>query len=432
MDVVKILYHYLRTKKRTFSTREELAGFQYKMIEKHLAFVRASSLFYRNLKELPLMNKQKMMDHFDELNTVGISKEEAFKVALQAENTRDFSPTIGEITVGLSSGTSGNRGIFLVSKEERLMWAGIILAKALPKGILTKQRIAFFLRANSNLYSSVSSKRISFGFYDLLDEPDAHLTRLNDTQPDVLVAPPSMMRYLAEQKKRGQLRISPIKVITVAEVLDPLDEAVIQEGFNQQVHQIYQCTEGFLATTCSHGTLHLNEDLVKIDKKFLDNEKTKFHPIITDFTRKTQPIIRYELNDILTLKEKPCPCGSVMTAIEQIEGRSDDLFYFPKRGGAGVKAVFPDFIRRAVITADDRIEEYKVIQTSPSQLHIHMKTKCDRAEVEAKVREGILEVLESQGCEIPVFHFLDYQFKPGDKKLRRVERTYSIDECGDL
>ena len=68
------------------------------------------------------------------------------------------------------------------------------------------------------------------------------------------------------------------------------------------------------------GTLHFNEDLLIIEQKYLDAEKQRFHPLITDLMRTTQPVVRYELNDIITAK-KSCPCGSKWLAIEQIEGQ---------------------------------------------------------------------------------------------------------------
>lgn len=91
-----------------------------------------------------------------------------------------------------------------------------------------------------------------------------------------------MLRLLAVAKQEGSLDIRPGKVISVAEVLDPIDEEVIREAFGGPVHQIYQCTEGFLAATCSHGTLHVNEDILVMEKEYLD-EENPFHPIITDF-----------------------------------------------------------------------------------------------------------------------------------------------------
>lgn len=408
-------------------SREKLENWQEKKLNQHLQYVKKHSPYFQELLAgmeyvgiqdlhlLPMMDKEVMMTNFDQLNTKGIQKSEAFATALKAEETRDFSPMIGSITVGLSSGTSGNRGLFLVSEEERNEWAGTILAKLLPNGLKTKERIAFFLRANSNLYESVTSKRISFVFFDLLDEIDEHVKGLNKLKPTILAAPPSMMRMLAGRKLEGDLQINPKRLITMAEVLDPIDEAFIKNVFKQQVHQVYQCTEGFLAATCSHGTLHLNEDIVLIEKEFI--EGTRFSPIITDFKRKAQPMIRYKLNDILTLKEEGCSCGSPMTAIEQIEGRSDDIFYFKKNGEQ--VPIFPDFIRRSVITSSPYIREYKVIQHSIDELEVQLLTAQNEIEL---TKKSIEDLLVSFGVELPTIRFTAYKQKDPLKKLKRIER----------
>lgn len=142
----------------------------------------------------------------------------------------------------------------------------------------------------------------------------------------MIAAPPSLLRRLAEAVRTGKLNVKPQRVISVAEVLDPLDREYIGQAFGQIVHQIYQCTEGFLGCTCPYGTLHLNEDLVYIEKEYVPGKDRTFVPIVTDFSRMTQPIVRYRLNDLLTESDEPCPCGSPFTAIERIEGRCDDIF----------------------------------------------------------------------------------------------------------
>ncbi|MFY7910248.1 MAG: hypothetical protein ACOVO2_11870, partial [Emticicia sp.] len=166
----------------------------------------------------PIINKAIFMANFDAINTVNIKLEEALAVAIKSEENRDFSPTIKGITVGLSSGTSGNRGVFLASEKERAYWVALVLDRVL--GFSFKKRsIAFFLRANSNLYDSVKSKLLAFHFFDLLDSLDVHIERLNALQPDILVAQPSMLLELANAIAANKLDIKPTKVISVAEVL---------------------------------------------------------------------------------------------------------------------------------------------------------------------------------------------------------------------
>ncbi len=431
-----ILKNYLNVRfRKSFKSRDQLDQWQQAQVKKFLQTILPKSSFYQKQFEsidishwqrAPIIEKTEMMEHFDQLNTVGISKEQAFEVALKAEQSRNFSPKIGDITIGLSSGTSGNRGLFLVSDEERLRWAGTVLAKLLPGPIWQKERIAFFLRANSNLYGSVKSSTIQFSYFDLLDPLEKHLEKLNQFRPTILTAPPSMLRFLAEAIQQNKLNIAPEKVISVAEVLDPLDEAFITKIFEQKVHQVYQCTEGFLACTCEHGTLHLNEDLVVIQKEYLDESLKKFSPIITDFNRTSQPIIRYRLNDILTERAQTCPCGSIMTALESIEGRCDDLFYLKLSNSDELQPVFPDFIRRAVIGSSEEIDAYRVQQLAPDKIKVFVKASED---VMPGLKESFSNLWKRLNCEPPQIEYerMDLE-KPQAKKLKRVERCFSLED----
>lgn len=432
--------HYLLTKYgRNWRSREELLQWQERQVRRHLRRILPKSAFYRDLagglpaerwRELPVIDKRTMMGGFDALNTAGIRKEQAFATAFAAEESRDFSPTLGGITVGLSSGTSGHRGLFLVSPGERMAWAGTMLAKALPGTLLSRQRIAFFLRANSNLYGSVDRGAIRFAYFDLLDPLERHLDRLNEYRPTLLVGPPSMLRMLADAALRGELRIRPDKVISVAEALDPLDERYIARGFGQPVHQVYQCTEGFLGATCRYGTLHLNEDLVVVEKEWLDEDERKFVPIITDFCRTTQPIIRYRLDDILTERSEPCPCGSPMTALGSIEGRCDDMFYFPSAAAGSLRPVFPDFIRRAILSVSADIEEYAAVQHSPQLVDVSLKLpEPQREPCCEQIRRKLAELCAGMSCLPPEVRFTEWdeaQRRPGARKLRRIERKFQL------
>jgi putative adenylate-forming enzyme len=438
-DTLTILWHYLLTKYiRRFNRRDELLAWQDRQVRNFLAEILPKSKFYRDYyqeldirewQQFPIIDKSIMMANFDDLNTVGIKKHTAFELAIAAETTRNFSSTLDGYTVGLSSGTSGNRGLFIVSQQEQQAWAGTILAKALPKSILTPQRIAFFLRANSNLYETVSRQRIQFNYFDLFDPVENHIDRLNQIAPTILVAPPSMLRLLADARSNGTLNIIPNDIFSVAEVLDPLDEIYIRDRFNSTIHQLYQCTEGFLGSTCKHGTLHLNEDILAIQKDYIDRDAGKFMPIITDFNRRTQPIIRYRLNDILTERQTPCPCGSILTALVSIEGREDDIFWLSAQTGARSIPIFPDFIRRAIIIASNDIQEYQAVQKSSDSIEIYLKVPAEsRESIEQQVDISLRDLFTRSHCQIPQIHYQEYLPKTNlHQKLRRIQREFNPD-----
>ena len=420
MSKLRILSTYLQFRNRLFTSRKKLEAYQQKKLKKHLEFVTEKSAFYRKykgheLKDFPMIDKGIMMENFDTINTVGIKKEEALEFAVNAERTREFGDKLKNITVGLSSGTSHSRGAFLVEKKKTEKWAGFVLAKFLPHGILGKYKIAFFMRANSNLYQSVGSKNIRFEFYDIYADMDKNIEKLGKHGADILVAQPSALLMIAAALDEKKIDIHPETVISIAEVLEKEDEERIKKSFGTDViHQVYQCTEGCLATTCKYGTLHLNEDIVFIEKEYID--KNRFIPIITDFERTSQPIIRYRLNDVLVEKKEKCRCGSACTALEKIEGREDDVFIF--HGEEKEIKIFPDFIRRCILFSGN-ISDYRIVQQADGSISIY-------ADIDDKMKEKVTgefkKLAEDNGFKLPEIRFEKYAYDK-NRKLKRVERV---------
>lgn len=417
-----VLFYYLMyskpISKKSFDT---VKFWQEKKIKKHLTYICKHIPFYESyvakpLSSFPLMDKQAFMNHFSELNAYNITEDEAISFAIKAEKNRDFQEKLGAISVGLSSGTSGRRGAFLVSDMEGYMWAGYVLRHFLPKGILHTCRIAFFMRANNNLYEAVGSNRIQFVFYDILKDVSEHIESLCNQNPDVLVGQPSLLLALATYKQEGKLSIHPTTIISVAEVLEDHDAAFIKSVFKVLIlHQAYQCTEGCLALTCKCGNLHINEDIVHIEKEYLDD--SRFIPIVTDFTRKTQPIIRYRLNDILQENKEPCPCGSHFTRIQKIEGREDDIFHFIVKNSDEVIQVYPDFIRRCMLFSHHQYE-YRIVQQANLDIYIYTTIKDDQT---MKITKEFLSLANEKNFVLPNLHFFPYNVVKG-KKMKRIER----------
>ncbi len=384
-----------------------LAEWQHQRATTLVRSVRRGSPFYRELwagmpesawRTFPTVDKHAMMTSFDRFTTTGITREAAMSVALDAEQRRDFSSTIDGYTVGLSSGTSGHRGLFLVSPQEQTRWAGTILARAIPN-LRPGHRVAFFLRANSRLYERTSSA-VRFRFLDLMDPLPNVLAVLNDFQPQLIVGPPSLLGQLADAVVRGTLRVRPTRLISVAEVIEPHDRQRIESVFQAPVGEVYQCTEGLIAVTCRHGSLHVQEDVLVLQTESLaTDDVSRVTPILTDLWRHAQPIIRYRLGDILRLEECGCRCGSSWRRIAAIEGRQDDLCWFPQSSGV-LRVVFPDALRRMVLLAADCIVEYRIEQHAPGALHLQIDLEAgqDFAAIAALLRDTIESELRHYDC----------------------------------
>jgi phenylacetate-coenzyme A ligase PaaK-like adenylate-forming protein len=58
--------------------------------------------------------------------------------------------------------------------------------------------------------------------------------------------------------------------------------------------------------------------------------------LLTNLFGYTQPLIRYEVTDMVAVVDGPCPCGRPLRSIRVAEGRSDDLLELPGRDGMTV------------------------------------------------------------------------------------------------
>lgn len=395
--LIKILWSYWQTRRRHFTSRQQLESYQRQRISVFaLSTLRKSPYFSqyvdKPMHEWPMMDKAIMMDNFDRMNTAGLCLDQVLQCAMNAELSRDFTPTVNGFSVGLSSGTSHRRGIFVVSPEEQTRWAGVLLAKILPRGLFHGERVALFLRANNNLYSAVDNRWISFRFYDLFSAFDQQLKMLESYQPSIIVAPASVLRALALSVINKKIPLKPRCVISVAEVLEPLDKALLHQVFGD-VREVYQATEGFLGVTCSHGSMHLNEEFIHIEPQWLDERR--FVPIITDFTRVTQPIVRYRLDDVLIKRSDSCPCGSHSMAIERIEGRCDDVLILPAKNSDEMIPVFADVCSRVFAQTLPLTADYQLTLNNKAELTLSVEgdqalaLRCQHSLNQAFARLGV-------------------------------------------
>jgi putative adenylate-forming enzyme len=425
LELIRILAAYAGIRLLSAKTRDQLEHRQRRQLRRALRHARKTFPFYRDvpaggLEAFPVLDKAAWLASFRDLNAPGLDLEECRRIAAEAERSRDFSRLEGDLAVGLSTGTSGRQGVFLVSPRERARWAGIMLAKALPGRLRDGARVALFLRTGSPLYSTLSTGRIRFRYFDLRRPLAELMSEAESFDPTVLAAPPQVLRLLAA----ARLRLAPRRIYSLAEVLDPHDEAGIGAAFSQPVHQIYQASEGFLGITCNAGRVHLNEDLLVIEKEYVDRATGRFVPVITDLHRRTQAIVRFRLGDVLVESREPCPCGSPFLAIDRIEGRFDDVLALPRDGR--LAPLFADYVTRAVLGASPAIADFRCVQEGPGSLVLSLEIAAgaDADAVFASASDALVRTCAEQGFAPPGVR--PGQVEDSGVKLRRVRRTFPV------
>jgi len=421
-DRIFALTAFLKTRWLTanLTTRGSVLRYQKRKLDRMLAKAIPGVGFYRDLPislwdHMPIMDKQLLLANFARLNRPGITVDQV-RSALQHGEER-----VNGYVVGQSTGTSGNRGYYVISDRERFVWLGTILAKALPNALWSRHRVALALPGLPSLYQSAATgSRISIKLFDLSLGVDSWIERFAAFEADTVVAPPKVLRYLAEHGK-----LPARNIFSGAEVLDPKDREIIEAVTGQKVREIYMATEGLFGVACNHGTLHLAEDVVAFEWQPIGEGSPLVTPLVTDFTRETQVMARYRMNDLMELSDICCPCGSAFQAIARIDGRQDDVFHLPGNDGR-YRLLTPDVLRNAVVDAHPLITDFRVVQTAADRIEVSLDESLSE-DVDTLVIRSLSRLFERTSISpvtITVKRGLDV---PYDRKLRRVRCAWKAD-----
>jgi putative adenylate-forming enzyme len=377
-----------------------------------------------DLDALPRMTKAEMMSHFDEINTAQLRGEDLVRFRMEQERSGGNALYAGRFAVGLSSGTSGNKVLTVLSPQERLRYSALLWARSgIPRQI-RRPRVLFALRTNNPAFTEVTALGVHLVYVDYFVPLDDLIVRINAEQLNVLAGPPSLLVMLAERATQVHTGIQ--AVVSYAEELDDSARRHLEQAFNAPVVEIYQGAEGLLAFTCPAGSLHLNEDCTLIElEEAGDTIGSARRAVITDLYRRAQPFLRYELNDLIELHGDTCPCGSAFRRIRRVHGRADSILNLHGRSGGDV-LLMPDYVRRAVNEASDLILEYQVVQwdTGELEVRLHLAQGADRPAIESEVRRNLDYWAQRAGGRLGCVHFPDLEpvRDPGSHKLVRVVR----------
>jgi putative adenylate-forming enzyme len=434
MNILKRLWVTRRLKRRFYEWdpvtlrrhHEERTSWILSYAREHSPYYRRVLSAHNDLATVPRMDKATMMAHFNEINTAGLNRDELVQFRIQQEREGKLDLYRGEFSIGLSSGTSGSRGLAVLSESERQLYGCLIWARCGIPSHVRKYRVLFALRSNNPSYMEPRSFGAKLVYVDYTHAPEDLVSLINDKKLNILAGPPSLLSLIARHRDAITHPIDTL--ISYAEVLDGGTRAFLEGTFGAPVVQIYQGAEGFVGSTCRKGKLHINEDTVLVEQEDVDDATGKAkRVIVTDLYRTTQPIIRYSLNDVLEIDPEPCECGSCFRVIKTIHGRADDIFML--KGAAGeTRYLFPDYVRRSINQASDAILEYQAIQhaTDTIEIRLVLEPGADRAAIEKTVRDNLVWRAEAVGGRLDNIYFSDNppERNPRSHKLIRVVRRF--------
>jgi phenylacetate-coenzyme A ligase PaaK-like adenylate-forming protein len=174
--------------------------------------------------------------------------------------------------------------------------------------------------------------------------------------------------------------------------------ARIERAWAIATFNVYAATEpAGIASECAKHRLHLFEDLVITE---VVDDKNRPVPVGTTGAKilvsvlfsRTQPLIRYEMSDAVSLSAEPCDCGLPFRTIAAIEGRIEDTLLLPGVGGATVR-VHPNVFHRVLERVP--VREWQVIQ-EPSSIRV-LLARPDASVSDREVTASLRQELRSAG-----------------------------------
>ena len=357
------------------------------------------------LPSLPILTRTEMMAEFDRLVTVpGLTLASVREHVEHLDTDRYLDDEYRAI---VTSGYTGTEAIqvygwdaFVTFVMQGSRWTG---RRGEDPDAVLAQAFACSARHESGAFHAFSTFE-SGG-------PPAHclagtlplremVERLNQARPKVeaLQGWPSVLRQLALEALEGRLTITPTWVAVAGEMCTPTVRETIRAAWGIEPSEFWGCSEGTYAFPCGVGEgFHIADDLVILEPVDAEGNVVPYGQpadrlLLTSLYNLDQPLIRYDLNDAVTISDEPCPCGCAHRRITDIRGRIDGTFEYD--GGVSVPR---RSLERALLDSPG-LADFFVRQTPRGvDVSVLANGSCD---VE-RLRTGLADVLGRSGLAAP-------------------------------
>lgn len=288
------------------------------------------------LPDLPVLTKADVVGHFDELVT-----DRRLRAADLRHHVDTAEPgtAMGRWRVGASSGSSGRPALFAFDRHE---WAAMLANAARAQAVVSSsfrgpRRVARVASPSRWHLSAQVGATLADPRRPTLRLPattplDRLVTELDAWRPTVLNGYASVLGTLADAQLAGALHIEPGLVLSGAEPLTDGIRHRIREAWGIEPHDQYVTTEaGFVAAECdAHDGMHVLTDDVLVEP---GDDRTDDGPVLlTVLWSRTLPLLRYRLEDTVSVDRDPCTCGRRSPRLK-VHGRARELLAIPHEGG---------------------------------------------------------------------------------------------------
>lgn len=297
-----------------------------------LEYAKYNSPWYKdldlnNLSDIGVLEKDDIVKHLSNIKTIKESKG----------------------VVSLTGGTTGASMKVIYTKSDVQERFAILDHFRAQHGYKLGKKTAWF--SGKNLISEQDIKRGKCSHYDFInrirfystfhisvDNFDLYWSSLNKFSPDFIVGFPSSVYEICQIADSRGLRLKhQVKVFfPTAETVLPKHREIIRRVFGCQLVDQYASSEGApFILECTQGNLHIHPltGIFEVVDEYLQPSE-QGEMLVTSFTTRGTPLIRYRIGDSIKLSNpnKKCGCKSIFPLVDRIEGRSNDYILSPTNG----------------------------------------------------------------------------------------------------
>ena len=150
-------------------------------------------------------------------------------------------------------------------------------------------------------------------------------------QPKVIRSYPDPLYIMAQYRlaHQGEFTYHPLAITTTGNVLSLQMREIIERAFGCKIYDSYSSEGNANVFEChTHECYHVSEEYgitEVLDEKNNPITSGIGRVITTDLWNYATPFIRYDVQDLVELADKPCSCGRAHMAIKRILGRDNEL-----------------------------------------------------------------------------------------------------------
>jgi len=153
--------------------------------------------------------------------------------------------------------------------------------------------------------------------------------RLITFQPAYIMSYPSTLIVFAKYMQKNNMTLKVKGISTTSEKLYSWQREIIERFFECKVFDDYGGRESAVrASQCEKGNYHIAVENGVLET--IQNDKNVIgkpgRVLLTEFRNYAMPFIRYENTDVAVLSNKTCSCNRTLPLLEDIHGRTSDIF----------------------------------------------------------------------------------------------------------